>query len=932
MNRKQRLYSWLDDRLGVSKLTEFASHKTVPVHRYSVFYYLGGMTLFFFLVQVCTGILLMLYYRPSAEEAFESIEFLMTTVPFGWLIRSIHSWSANLMVFFAFLHLASVFFMKAYRSPRELTWVSGVLVFFLVLGFGFSGYLLPWNQLSYSATKVGTDIAGVVPIVGPWVLRFLRGGDRVTGGTLSRFYGWHVAILPAITTVLIGLHLLFVQLKGMSVPPSIERTPSPRKPMKFFPHFALRDLTGWVIALGVLAALAALFPWELGEKADPFSPAYANIRPEWYYVFMFQTLKLVPGGEVFHIEYEALPILFFGLCGLVLLLVPFLDRKVMTRGTSRMFDAAGIVALVFVVAMTCWGYASLIPLYVVLATAALLGVLAWATHPADGGDGKGSPLVRAATAVATLLLLVAAANANAAPPAKTSCLSCHTSDMFDADARAKLKHFGDDVHAKLGLSCHDCHGGNPDPKLAEDPMGAMDPAFKANPYVGKPERTKIPEFCGRCHSSAEYMKRFNPGARVDIVNEYWTSKHGQLLKTGNTNVATCIDCHGVHGILQKTNVAAPIYPTRVADTCGRCHTAERARWLPSMHAKALLVKGDLSAPTCNVCHGNHGATPPGVESVGYICGQCHTREAELFSNSPKHEGFVRHNEILATGASCNDCHAGVKPSAASLHHLTDCIVCHDNHAIVRPSVAILGALPDVPCAFCHEGDALRNGHDEPQSKRQHYRQVRDSLLAVAKSKGLTGDARFDWLVDQAQQLPTHTIAGPKGQELRPEFARLFEKFRIGKTHYTYVDPATRQPVSVAIRQCTDCHTERDMVGRATSRKFLGGMAELTSLTARAERVLLQGERGGVEVRNAESDLDAAVDSQIELEVLVHTFNGGPGPFADKQKEGVTHAAAALDAGTKALGELSYRRKGLLAALGVIVLVLGGLIAKIRELG
>src|SRR5204863_9424409 len=195
-------------------------HKTVPVHRYTVFYYLGGMTLFFFLVQVCSGLLLMLYSRPSAEEAFESIDFLMTTVPFGWLIRSIHSWSANLMVFFAFLHLASVFFMKAYRPPRELTWITGVLVFFLVLAFGFSGYLLPWNQLAFFATKVGTDIAGVVPVVGPWTLRFLRGGDRVTGGTLSRFYVWHVAILPAITFTIVMAPVAMVQLKGMSFPDS----------------------------------------------------------------------------------------------------------------------------------------------------------------------------------------------------------------------------------------------------------------------------------------------------------------------------------------------------------------------------------------------------------------------------------------------------------------------------------------------------------------------------------------------------------------------------------------------------------------------------------------------------------------------------------------------------------------------------------------
>jgi cytochrome b6 len=373
-----RAGKWLDDRLGLTTLVEFGSHKTVPVHRYTVFYYLGGMTLFFFLVQVCTGVLLMLYYRPSANEAFESIEFIMTVVPFGWLIRSIHSWSANLMVFFAMLHLASVFFMKAYRPPRELTWVSGIFVLFLIMGFGFSGYLLPWNQLAFFATKVGTDIAGAVPFVGHWMVRFLRGGDRVSGGTLSRFYGWHVAVLPAITCVFLGAHLLLVQIKGMSVPHSCEEETRKRPPMKFFPHFALRDLSGWLFALGVLAALAALFPWELGEKADLFAPAYENIRPEWYFVFMFQTLKLVPGGEIFGLEYEAIPILLFGALGALLMLVPFLDRS--APGKGRIWTIAGVVALLFVIVMTCWGYMSLLPLYVVIISGILLLLLAFITR------------------------------------------------------------------------------------------------------------------------------------------------------------------------------------------------------------------------------------------------------------------------------------------------------------------------------------------------------------------------------------------------------------------------------------------------------------------------------------------------------------------------------------------------------------------------
>src|SRR4029078_673455 len=181
-------------------------------------YYLGGLTLFLFAVQIFTGILLLLYYRPSAGEAYESVQFVVTRVRCAWLIRNVHSWSANLLIAAAFAHFFSVFLLKSYRKPRELTWVSGMLLLFLMLAFGFSGYLLPWNELSFFATKVGTGIAGAVPLVGPFLLRLLRGGDDVTGGALARVYGLHVAVLPAITTALVALHLLFVQRQGMSVP------------------------------------------------------------------------------------------------------------------------------------------------------------------------------------------------------------------------------------------------------------------------------------------------------------------------------------------------------------------------------------------------------------------------------------------------------------------------------------------------------------------------------------------------------------------------------------------------------------------------------------------------------------------------------------------------------------------------------------------
>jgi cytochrome b6 len=311
------------------------------------------MTLFLFTVQVVTGILLLLYYRPSAENAFESVQFIMTEVKFGWLIRSIHSWSANLMIATLFIHMFSVFFLRAYYPPREITWISGVLLLFVVICFGFSGYLLPWNKLAFFATKVGTEIAGVVPIVGRPILRFLRGGDDVTGATLTRFFGFHVAVLPATATVLIAIHVLLVQLHGMSVPPSLAGQPA--KKMKFVPNFLLRDLIGWILAIGVLAALAALFPWELGEKADAFAPAPAGIKPEWYFLFMFQTLKLLP-AKIWKFDGEVLGIMAFNFVALLLFIVPFVDRSPQNERRRLLFNLIGIVALLYIVAMTIVGY------------------------------------------------------------------------------------------------------------------------------------------------------------------------------------------------------------------------------------------------------------------------------------------------------------------------------------------------------------------------------------------------------------------------------------------------------------------------------------------------------------------------------------------------------------------------------------------------
>ena len=353
MTKGEAIRTWLDQRLGINAAMALAEHKEVPRHRHSVWYYFGGMTLFLFTVQVVTGILLLLYYRPSSEAAFESVQFIVTEVEFGWLIRSVHSWSANLLIFTLFVHMFSVYFMSAYRAPREVTWISGVLLLFLSIGFGFSGYLLPWNELAFFATKVGTDIAGDLPLIGNFTLRFLRGGDEVTGATLTRFYGFHVAILPALTTAVLGVHLILVQMHGMSVPPGIEDAEV--KKMKFVPNFLLRDLIGWILAIGVLAALAAIFPWELGHKADPFAPAPAGIKPEWYFLFMFQTLKYLP-SKILFLEGELIGILAFSLGGLALFLVPFLNRTPDYGKRKLVFQIIGVVVVAFMVVMTIVGY------------------------------------------------------------------------------------------------------------------------------------------------------------------------------------------------------------------------------------------------------------------------------------------------------------------------------------------------------------------------------------------------------------------------------------------------------------------------------------------------------------------------------------------------------------------------------------------------
>jgi len=397
--------------------------------------------------------------------------------------------------------------------------------------------------------------------------------------------------------------------------------------------------------------------------------------------------------------------------------------------------------------------------------------------------------------------LLGTAGTLAAAGPESTCITCHS--MLEGKQADPVKKFESDVHQQVGLDCADCHGGDP----TDESMDSMSPA---KGFRGTPRKTQVPEFCARCHSDIAYMHRFNPKMRADQLSQYLTSVHGKRLKQGDTKVAACVDCHGVHDILPASDTRSPVHPANIASTCARCHASEEhmrgyniptdqvASYEKSVHAE-ILAQGDTAAPTCATCHGNHGATPPGVSSVANVCGTCHVFFEQLFNKSPHQPAFA------AMG-------------------LPSCVQCHSNHEIVKPSDDWVGVGQDSVCATCHsEGD-----------------------------KGYTA-----------------------------------------------------------------------------AQKIAGGIAQLKTRLASAEEILDSAERSGMEVSSAKVELSTAHESLIKARVSVHAFDE-----AEVKKltdEGVQTADRTYQAGVAALQERDVRRRGLGISLIAIVLAIGGLYLKIRQI-
>ena len=337
------------------------SSEPIPNHLKRWWFAIGGTPLYLFIIQAITGIILTFYYIPHPEEAFDSVVHITTQVRFGWFIRNIHRWAAHLMVFTLMLHMVRVFFTSAYRRPRELNWMIGVALLLTVFGFGFTGYSLVYEQLSYWASVVGTNIAEATPIVGGLLANFMRGGVEVSPNTLTRFFVFHIGVLPTVAVLLLLLHVVQIRLHGVTrlrfegdETPAVElsmRVSAPVTPIRFhggeadtpkqeasteeqkvaaesypfYPHHFYTELIMGLVLTFVLTILALVFPAHMGEPANPLVTP-EHIKPEWYFFAMFRWLKLTS------FQVGVVGSMFFLL---ILFFWPFIDRLFMKRLPGR---------------------------------------------------------------------------------------------------------------------------------------------------------------------------------------------------------------------------------------------------------------------------------------------------------------------------------------------------------------------------------------------------------------------------------------------------------------------------------------------------------------------------------------------------------------------------------------------------------------------
>lgn len=322
-----RIYEWLDSRLKLKSLENTLLDEPIPGGA-SWIYVFGSATLFLFILQAITGMFLAVYYAPTPDHAYDSVQFIENQVTFGWFVRGLHHWGASGMVIAVGLHILQVFLYGAFKPPRETMWMVGVVLFLLVMGFAFTGYLLPWDQTAYWATQVGINMVGTVPLVGDFLMKVIRGGETLGALTLSRFFAVHVLFLPALIIMGIMLHLFILRRVGPAGPWDERKAAAGSE--TFYPRQVYMDAVVMLGVFVVLALLAVLVPFPLADKANPSDTSFVPV-PEWYFLFYYELLKHVHGPlEPF--ATWVLPMIVVS----VLLLWPFLDwQKTVRAPASR---------------------------------------------------------------------------------------------------------------------------------------------------------------------------------------------------------------------------------------------------------------------------------------------------------------------------------------------------------------------------------------------------------------------------------------------------------------------------------------------------------------------------------------------------------------------------------------------------------------------
>jgi cytochrome b6 len=592
---------------------------------------LGGLTLFFFLLQVLTGILLMVYYQPTAESAHSSIQYVTSTARLGWLVRSLHHWGAQLLMLLLGLHFLRVFWDGAHRE-RELNWLIGLVLLLFLIAFGFTGMLLSWDQSAFWTTDAARREIARLPLLGPLTLDFLWGGLELGEGALLRFYVFHVGLLPWLTVFLIAVHLYLVLRQGLFVPAGAEARATRRWPQGgTYGELALDVFIVLLLVFGGTLTLAVLAAPGLGPPPDPLTPAPP--APPWYFLPIYGLFRLLPAGG---------GLLVLLVLAALLLAVPWLDRA-SYPGARRLLPRA--IGLLLLLALL-W-----------------LGVQAAAgqePEPPSAGEG-----------------IVPEAQGD-------SCLVCHSEVKTD---------YLESRHAAVGVDCVACHGGDPttleldqahDPErgyrgtLTRAEIPLLCASCHASPSLMKPYGLRTDQFIE--YLTSQHGRRWSEGyAQVAICTDCHTAhlvlpSYDPRSSVNPQNVPeTCARCHSDAALMAKYGLSAEAVEA----------------FKRSIHGVELLERANLKAPSCATCHGSHGATPPGVEDVSKVCGTCHINEQKYFNASP-HKPAMDQLGI----SECTGCHANHDVQRTMVGELFDttCARCHASDSKAQATGEKLKAL------------------------------------------------------------------------------------------------------------------------------------------------------------------------------------------------------------------------------------------------